>query len=79
MTASSQFGEFELDRSRFELRHKGDNSRVVATDLLTSTERPSQNKSSGLRHARKSRHSLTRRCRISKMKRLESPGLVSPE
>jgi hypothetical protein len=29
MTASSQFGEFELDRSRFELRHKGDNSRLV--------------------------------------------------
>jgi hypothetical protein len=29
MTASSRFGEFELDRSRFELRHKGDNARLV--------------------------------------------------
>jgi hypothetical protein len=30
MTANFyHFGEFELDRSRFELRHKGDNSRLV--------------------------------------------------
>jgi hypothetical protein len=30
MTANiGHFGEFELDRSRFELRHKGDNSRLV--------------------------------------------------
>ena len=29
MTASSQFDELELDRSRFELRHKGDNFRLV--------------------------------------------------
>ena len=29
MTASSRFGEFELDRSRFELLHKRDNSRMV--------------------------------------------------
>ena len=35
MTASSQFGEFELDRSRFELLHKGDNSRLVGNPSLT--------------------------------------------
>ncbi|MGA7906209.1 MAG: hypothetical protein WCA16_02290 [Candidatus Sulfotelmatobacter sp.] len=29
MTSSSQFDELELDRYRFELRHKGDNSRLV--------------------------------------------------
>jgi hypothetical protein len=30
MTANSyHFGEFELDRSRFELRPKGDNSRLT--------------------------------------------------
>jgi len=29
MTANfGHFGEFELDRSRFELRHKGDSSRL---------------------------------------------------
>jgi hypothetical protein len=29
MTASSRFGEFELDRSRLELPHKGDRSRLI--------------------------------------------------
>lgn len=29
MTASPQFGEFELDRSGFWLRHKGTNSRLA--------------------------------------------------
>jgi hypothetical protein len=33
MTTSSQFGEFELDRSRFELRHKCDNSRLVQQEV----------------------------------------------
>jgi hypothetical protein len=35
MTPSSHFGEFELDRHRFELRHKGDNSRLVGKPCLT--------------------------------------------
>jgi hypothetical protein len=40
MTANFyHFGECELDRSRFELRHKGDNSRLVGKPYLGITSR----------------------------------------
>jgi len=35
MTASSQFDELELDRSRFGLRHKGDNFRLVGNPFFS--------------------------------------------
>jgi hypothetical protein len=34
MTASSRFGEFELDRSHFGLLHKGDSSRLVYSEVI---------------------------------------------